>query len=121
MLKKQSGMTVLGWLAVLIPVAIVVYAAIRVIPAYLNYTKVARAIEQTSEDFKGDESTPQSAILNSIEKRLDIESVSYPTMKEIAVTRDGRTWVIDAEYEEVAPLFGNLSLLLDFDKSVRVE
>ena len=32
--------------------------------------------------------------------------------------RDGKAWVIEADYEDAAPLFANLSLLVTFDKTV---
>ena len=37
MRNYQRGMTVLGWMLLLIPVAIIGYAGIRVAPIYLNY------------------------------------------------------------------------------------
>ena len=56
----------------------------------------------------------------SIEKRFDIESVDYPTPKDIKITRDGRAWVVQAAYDDQAPLFSNLAILVVFDKTVRI-
>ncbi len=42
MRHTQRGVTFLGWLILLIPVAIVVYAGIRLTPIYLNYMRVAQ-------------------------------------------------------------------------------
>ena len=32
------------------------------------------------------------------------------------MTRDGSGWTIEAKFEDTAPLFGNISLVVDFDK-----
>ena len=42
MRQRQRGITFIGWIVLLIPVAIVGYALIRVAPVYLNYMKVAK-------------------------------------------------------------------------------
>ncbi len=46
MRNRQVGVTAIGWLFLLTPVAIVVYAGIRLAPVYLNYMKVAKAKDQ---------------------------------------------------------------------------
>lgn len=120
MRNRQRGVTFIGWLILLLPLAVVGYAAIRLTPVYLNYMKVARSLEQTAADFKDDQSATAATIRNSIEKRLDIEMVNYPTAKDIAIRREGQRWVLQAAYEDVAPLFSNVSLLVAFDRKVEL-
>ena len=57
-------------------------------------------------------------IRRAVEKHLDIESVDYPSAKEFKITRDGKTWLVEAPYDDQAPLFSNVFLLVSFDKSV---
>ena len=121
MVSKQRGITMIGWLFLLVPIAIVGYAGIRLAPVYLNYMKVTRSIEQTSTQLKQDESLTAQSIRNTLEKHFDIESVSYPTVKDVAIRRDGQTWLIQARYEDIAPLFSNISLLIRFDKMAKIE
>jgi hypothetical protein len=120
MRSRQRGVTAIGWLFLLLPVALVGYAGIRLAPVYLNYMKVARALEQTASDYQNDQSVTQQLLRNSLEKRLDVEGVSYPQLKDIIVKREGRAWVLQAAYEDVAPLFANVSLLVNFDRKVEV-
>jgi Domain of unknown function (DUF4845) len=120
MRTKQRGVTFLGWLFLLVPFAVVGYAGIRLAPVYLNYMKVARALQQVGDEYKtGDGANPQT-IRNSLEKRFDIESVDYPTAKDIKISRDGRVWLVEAAYDDQAPLFANLAILVVFDKTVRI-
>ena len=117
--KNQRGVTLIGWLLLMIPVGVIVYALIRVTPVYLNYLHVSKAMEQLASESKGEGSSINPVeVRQSLEKRFDIEYVSNPAAKDIDVHRDGDHWVAVANYEEVAPLFGNLSLLMQFNKQV---
>ena len=118
MFRRQRGITLIGWVFLLIPVAIVGYMAIRLIPVYLNYMRVAHSVDATISEMKVEEagSVNPQIIRATLGKHFDIESITFPDEKDIAVTRDGSTWTIEAKYEDTAPLFGNLSLVIDFDK-----
>lgn len=117
MRSKQTGVTLIGWIILLIPLAICGYAGIRLTPIYLNYMSVARTLEQVKSEFKGG-GGDVAAIRLSIEKRLNVESVDYPSAKDIKITRDGKGWTVSAAYDDQAPLFSNVFLLVTFDKSV---
>ena len=118
MRSKQTGITLLGWIILLIPVGICFYAGIRLAPIYLNYMKVARSLEQVRSEFKGDDASGAGPIRVALEKHLNIESVDYPDIKDIKINRDGRSWVVSVQYDDQAPLFANLFILVSFDKSV---
>jgi len=118
MRHRQRGITFIGWLFLLVPLAIVAYAGIRVAPLYLNYLRVAHSLQQIAQDARADGSV--QAIRTAIEKRFDIETIQYPEPKDIDVRREASGWVIEAKYDETAPLFANLSLILSFDKVVEI-
>lgn len=117
---KQRGVTLIGWLVLLIPMAIVIYAGIRLAPVYLNYMKVARSLEQIRSEFHGNDASGTANIRASLERHFDVQSIDYPTVKDIKVTRDGHAWVIEAAYDDQAPLFSNVFILVSFDKSVTI-
>jgi hypothetical protein len=118
MRSKQAGVTLIGWIILLVPIAICGYAGIRLAPVYLNYMKVARTLEQVKAEFKGGDAASQQVIRTAIEKHLNIESVDFPDIKDIKITRDGKTWVVQAAYDDQAPLFSNVFILVTFDKTV---
>lgn len=121
MYRRQRGITFLGGVLLAIPIAIVVYAIIRLAPVYLNYMSVARSLDLTASSVQSDNGqvSPQ-LIRGSLAKRFDIESINFPTVQDIIIQRDGSGWTIEAKYEDTAPLFGNISLVVDFDKVSRV-
>jgi Domain of unknown function (DUF4845) len=119
MRNRQKGITFIGWLFLLTPMAIVLYAGIRLAPIYLNYMKVAKAMDQAGHEFKGG-GVDASAIRNSIDRKFEIDMVEYPTTKDMKIAREGSGWVIESQYDDDAPLFGNVSLHVTFDKRVTI-
>ena len=115
MRNRERGVTAIGWLFLLTPIVIVGYAAVRLAPLYLNYMKVARALDQAATDYKsgGD---PES-IRRSVEKHFDIDMVQFPTTKDMKITREGDGWLLEMAYDDEAPLFSNIALHVSFDKT----
>jgi hypothetical protein len=118
MIRRQRGVTFIGWLFLLIPVAIVGYLAIRLVPVYLNYMRVAHSIEQTVTEMKTDDvaALTPNLIRATLGKHFDIESIEFPDVKDVSITRDGTGWTIEAKYQDAAPVFENITLTVDFDK-----
>jgi Domain of unknown function (DUF4845) len=116
--NRQMGVTFIGWLFLLTPLAVVIYAGIRMAPLYLNYMKVVKAMDQAGGELKG-EASPQT-IRNAIDRHFEIDMVDYPTTKDMKITRDGGAWVVESRYDDDAPLFANVSMHVVFDKTVRI-
>jgi hypothetical protein len=117
-MRKQRGVTMIGWIFLLTPVAIVLYAGIRVGPEYLNYYKVVTAMKETASQLKSDETLSQAAIHSALEKRFDTGYIDEPAPKEIILRKADGVWEMEADYEKAVPLFGNLYLLMQFKKTV---
>ena len=116
-MQRQRGVTAIGWLVLLIPFAIVVYAGIRLTPVYLNYMKVSRTLDDLASDFQSGGVTPDG-IRNAISKHFEIDEVDYPRIQDIHITRSGAGWEVEAAYYDQAPLFANITLQIAFDKTV---
>jgi hypothetical protein len=118
MIRRQRGVTFIGWLFLLIPVAVLGYVAIRLVPIYLNYMRVAHSVEETATEMKTEDVATLTPLLirATLSKHFDIESITFPDVKDVTVTRDGSGWTLEAKFEDAAPLFGNISLVVDFDK-----
>ena len=120
MRKTQRGVTLIGWVFLLLPLAVMLYTVIRLTPVYLTYMSVAKIMDKTAKDTEGTQVNP-AALRVSIDKSFEIESINSPTAKDIDIHREGDHWVAIADYEEVAPLFGNVSLLAQFHKQVTLQ
>ncbi|MGB6485676.1 MAG: DUF4845 domain-containing protein [Steroidobacteraceae bacterium] len=119
MFARQRGVTAIGWLILLTPFAILIYVAMRVTPVMMNYMSVARSLSAMQGEFAGGGASPD-AIRSALQKHFDVESVDYPAVKDINITRAGQGWTIEAAYYDQAPLFSHVSLQLQFDKTVTV-
>jgi hypothetical protein len=114
--------TLIGWLILVIPLAIVGYAALRLVPIYLNYFRVETSVAQTVEQFKGgDEPSGAQTFRNALDRRFEIEGIDHPTSREIDVHRDSSHWEVVVDYEDQAPLFGNISVLVAFHKETTMQ
>jgi hypothetical protein len=121
MRQRQTGITFIGWLFLLIPVALVGYCVIRLTPVYLNSMKVSKALKETATEFKGDEQINQAAVRVALEKRFDIDSIDFPRLDSVKIAREGQSWVLSSDYEDTVKLFKNISLLVQFDKREVIE
>jgi hypothetical protein len=117
-MRKQRGVTMIGWIFLLTPMAVVLYAGIRVGPEYLNYYKVLTAMKETASELKSDETLSPAGIRGALEKRFDTGYIDSPSVKEIGVTKEDAGWTMTADYEKTVPMFGNLFLTMAFNKSV---
>ncbi len=116
MKRTQKGITFIGWLVLLIPVAIVGYAAIRLTPVYLNYMKVAKALDRIAEENAGEQQLNVGSVRNALDRQFDIDAINYPPTSAIAVRKEGVNWVLVADYEDMIPMFAGISLVVKFDK-----
>lgn len=119
MRRYQRGVTAIGWLILMIPIAIVGYAGVRLIPVYLNYMNVAHCLTQVSTEVPA--TADVDAIRLSIEKHFDVDAITFPSFKDIKVTRANSTWTLEANYDDQTPLFANVFILVSFDKTVQLK
>jgi uncharacterized protein DUF4845 len=117
MRARQRGITAIGWLVLLIPFAIIIYAGIRLTPIYLNYMNVARTLNELNSDTESGGVSPDT-IRASIAKHFEIDQVDYPKPADILISRNGEGWKVEAAYEDEAPLFAHITLQVTFDKTV---
>jgi len=119
--KSQRGVTFIGWLILLVPIGVVAYAGIRLTPIYLNYYRVLQAVKQTAVETHNEAQVNPTLVRNTLDRRFDVGYVDHPTSKEIDIHRDGDHWVAVIDYEDVAPLVANVSILVQFNKQVELQ
>ena len=117
---RQRGATFLGIVVILLILGSALYGGIRLVPVYLEYTKVARALEQVGDEHSAIETNPH-LIRKSLERRWDVEDINSIGWKEIEIKKDGEDFTISAEYEAERPFIANVFLVVKFDKSVTVQ
>ena len=119
MRSSQRGVTFVGWIFLLAPLALVLYCAVRLTPIYLNYLSIAKAVEQTAKEADTGNVNP-AVIRVALDKRLDVEGVSGFSAADVKIERQADGWVMIADYEDVFPVVANVSVLVQFDKRVKL-
>jgi len=121
MRSRQTGVTFIGWVVLLIPVAMIFFAGLKLFPIYANHFKVAKALEQTASENKATEVISPLAMRRELERRFDVEGIEEPSLDSIVIERDGDEWVMIAQYDREAAFIGNLALTVHFDKRVVIQ
>ncbi len=117
--SRQAGITAVGFVLLAIFIGLFAFGTMRLTPVYLNYMKIAGVLDGVFKEF--DSQAPlRSAIVTSIRRRFDVESVSVITSRDIKVLNDGGGFRIEAVYDHTTPFIGNISFTVHFDKRVTV-
>jgi len=117
--KRQQGMTMIGWLLVLALVLLFAIITIKLVPAYIDGFKVYSALESLAADSSahGKSVTELRKLIN---RRLDIDMVTDLRPEDLSFSRDKNGTKIDLDYEVRRELFGNMHVVLVFQKTVVV-
>ncbi len=118
-LKSQRGMTAIGWLIVLGLIGFFVLLALRMIPSYLEYATVSSALESLQNEPGMSNTTPQE-IRKMLGKRFDINDVKSISAKDVAIQNQGGSYLVGVDYEVRMPVFGNVDVVMSFNKEIEV-
>jgi DNA-dependent RNA polymerase auxiliary subunit epsilon len=120
MRARQRGITFLGLLILILVVGTWVYAAIRVVPLYLENMKIASTLEKVRDEYSANPGTTDFMIRKAIERHFDIEMVNAISDRDVLIERKGDTFHVTAAYEATAPFAYNIEFLVTFDKTVEI-
>jgi Domain of unknown function (DUF4845) len=120
MQHRQRGMTMLGILVLVVVVGAWVYAGIRLLPKYLEYMRVASTLEKVRDEYDSNPGSTEFMLRKAVERHFDIEMVEVISAKDIEIRKEGAEFTMRAYYDDTVPLAGNVSFLVEFDKSVVV-
>lgn len=120
MQHRQRGMTMLGIILIVIVVGAWLYAGIRLAPKYLEYMRVASTLEKVRDEFSNNPGSTEFMLRKAVERHFDIDMVEVITSNDIEIDKEGSVFYMRAAYEDTVPLAGNVSFLVEFDKTVEV-
>ncbi|MGB5305400.1 MAG: DUF4845 domain-containing protein [Gammaproteobacteria bacterium] len=115
-LKRQQGMTAIGWLIVLALIGFFVLLTLRMLPSYLEYFKVSSSLDSLEKETL---STPEE-IRKLLGRRFEISYVETIKPKDVVIRSGGAAWNVTAKYDSRVHLFANIDVVMAFEKQVRV-
>jgi len=97
-------------------------AALRMVPAYLEYNTISSAIKSLQQDSKTALMSPRE-VREALHKRFTINQVNVISVNDLAITKEGGVLTIGTDYEVREPMFYNVSIVMtfqdEFSKDVR--
>lgn len=117
--SRQAGVTFIGWLFLLVPVVIVAYALLRLMPPWLNHFRVVSVLEQVGREQGGQSTANAAALREALDRLLEAEGIEFPASQDFTFVREDGVWVGTVRYDDQVPLFLNLYLVVRYDRSVR--
>jgi hypothetical protein len=112
--RHQRGSSMVGFLFVAAVLLVCALLAFRMIPAYIEYYTVQRALEDAIKEVND----PTLAnVRRAVERKLSADYVDSVTSKDVEVAKTGNAITAYATWEKKLPLVHNVSLLMEFNAS----
>jgi hypothetical protein len=119
--RKAKGLTLLGFLIVLVVVLFFAYAGMRIVPMYLEYHALGSALSKLENDPAAKNMSPQK-IKQSIENHLWASYASNNIKPEhIRISKKSGGVNVRVSYEIREEFLGNIDIIGSFDKSVMLK
>ena len=121
MKSKQSGITLIGFLVVLIVVGFFGFMAMKLIPAYTEFMGVNKAMNDIATGSM--EGKTLDDVRRDLMKKMDFQYVDDATIKpkDITIKREGNAAQLSVTYDKRVPFMYNIDFLLHFEKSVALQ
>lgn len=119
MRRGQQGLTLISFVVVLVVAGCVAYLAMRVVPMYLEYFQVVKALEGEAQ-VPGVETMDPTKVNIDLGKRFNIGYVESIDHKDVKIVRDTNGMRFSVDYEVRKLLVSNIDLIGHFQKTVTV-
>ena len=120
MKSKQTGITLIGFLVVLMVVGFFGFMAMKLVPAYIEFMGVGKAMTQLASE--GGTHSPEQ-VRSDLMKKLDFQYVSDDAVspQDVTIKRVGNAAQLNVSYDKRIPFMYNIDFMLHFEKSVALQ
>jgi hypothetical protein len=119
MQRKQSGVTLIGFMMILAIVGFFAYIIMKLFPVYSEYYGVLQAMKAVQVEPGVATKTPDQ-IRSMLDRKFYISYVKSVKPNNIRVTRQGGGYLLNIKYEVRDNLIYNLDFVAVFDKTVEL-
>lgn len=109
---RQRGVSMGGLLVGAAVFILVALLGLKVAPAYLEYSSVKKAVTGIVQG--GEARGTVNDIRRAFDKRAQVDDVSVISGQDLDISKEGSDVIITFAYPKKIPLFGNISLYIDF-------
>jgi len=115
MRTRQRGLSMMGFLFVAAVVIVVVMVGFRVMPAYIEYYSIQKALEKALTETKDLNSAAE--IRSAFQRVADAGYIESVNSKDIEITKSKNEVTATVEWTRKLPMVANASILLEFEAS----
>jgi hypothetical protein len=121
MQRNIRGITLIGFLVLLCVAGFFAYLAMRLVPVYVEYFGVVKAMEMVKNE-PGAAQRSVEEIRRDLSLKFDTQYVDDATVppQAIQLRREGGGATLRIAYEKRVPFMYNIDLVATFDKSVNL-
>ncbi len=113
--STQQGLTLTGLIFAGLLIALVAVVGMKVVPHVIEYGKIVSNIKAIAGDASL-KSASVAEIRRAFDRRANIDQIDDVIKgSEIDVTKEGNDLVLSFAYSRQIPLFGPVSLVIDFE------
>jgi len=113
MKRKQLGVSLSGLLMSAVILAAVALLGMKVGPEVMEYYQIVKTVKKIASG--GAESVAD--VRKDFDNQANIDNIKAITAQDLEISKDSGKLEISFAYESRIPLFGNVSLLLEFQGS----
>jgi hypothetical protein len=115
-MHKQRGITFIGLVFVMATLGLVVVLGMKLMPAYLEYFSVKKAIVKIANEPTFSTMSKKD-IVDEFDRSATIDDIKVVKGSDLEVSKDDAGPVVTIEYQATVPLIANVSALIDFSTS----
>src|SRR5699024_4914225 len=114
-MHNQRGLSLLGYIVILVLVLFFTYIGIKLVPVYLNHMALMSEVTAVASE-PGTANRPPSAIQRDLVRRLKISYVDYVEPQHITIERGDKPQLV-VQYEVEKHLMGNIDAIIRFNSA----
>ncbi len=115
MMKKQQGLSMLGWIIVIAMATLLSTAAIKLGPKYIENNTVHSILERIASDAAG---KTRSELTSEIQKNFSVSMISDIKASDIKFEKIAGGYRVNANYEVRVPFLYNIDVIVKFDNNI---
>jgi hypothetical protein len=115
-MKRQHGISLNALMVGGAILAMAALLAMKALPPWIEYGNLVKAVKGTAAD-PGLKDASMAKVREAFGRRADMDEVKSVTPQDLEITKEGGELVISFAYVKKVPLFGNVSLVFDFEGS----
>jgi hypothetical protein len=113
-LTRQQGMSLIGFIFVLILALFIVFVGIKLVPIYLNHFSVVNEMKAVAEQ-PGSANLPPNTLRRNLVSRFEVSYVDHVRPEHITIERTSPPRLV-VEYEVEEHLIGNIDVIVRFSR-----